>query len=126
MRSAAICFVGLVFVAGCEHVRSSDRESAFQHCRWIEDDGERLECIDEHVSDAELDRNNRAKAIELEVAAAEQRQSVCMAHGGSEDSCAQAADRGIRPDRPVDPENTLGKIVYGSETWTDPSTWEPD
>jgi len=125
MKSVALGLVGLLCVAGCEHVRASDRENAFQHCRWIEDDDERMACVDQHIADTELDRHNRARAVELEVAAAERRQSICMAYGGSEDSCGDAANRGIHPDRPVDPENPLGKVLLEPEDWKDTRTWDP-
>lgn len=126
MKFAALGLVGLLCLAGCEHVHNSDRESAFQHCRWIEDAEEQMACVEQRVADAELDRHNRAQAVELEVAAAEQRQSICMAYGGSKDSCGDAANRGIHPDRPVDPENPLGKLLLEPEDWTDTRTWDPN
>ena len=126
MKRAALGLVGLFCVAGCEHVYNSDRESAFQDCRWIEDDEARTDCIEQRVNDAQLDRNNRAKAVEREVAAAEQRQSLCMAYGGSEDACGDAANRGIHPDRPVDPDNPLAKVLLEPEDWKDTRTLDPD
>lgn len=89
-------------LAACETVRSSDRNSAFQECRWVEGDGERADCIEREIADAELDRHTRAKSVEAEIAAAEDRQSICMAYGGSREDCGDAANRGIHPDFPVD------------------------